>query len=87
MNFKIEFTDTAMEDYDYWKKTNNQKVIDKIKKLLTNITETPFDGIGKPEPLKYDFKGYWSRRINKEHRIVYKVSKDTIYIIQLRRHY
>lgn len=87
MNFKIEFSDTAMEDYYYWKKTNNQKVIDKIKILLLSITETPFKGIGKPEALKYDFTGYWSRRINKEHRIVYKVSKDTIYVIQLRGHY
>ncbi|MEE9361357.1 MAG: Txe/YoeB family addiction module toxin [Cellulophaga sp.] len=87
MNFSIEFSDTAMEDYNYWKKTNNIKVINKIKVLLENIIETPFKGIGKPEALKYDFTGYWSRRINKEHRIVYKVTSNVIYVIQLRGHY
>ena len=87
MSFSIEFSDTAMEDYQYWEKTNNKKVIEKIKALLKNITETPFEGIGKPEALKYDFTGYWSRRITREHRIVYKVETNIIYIIQLRGHY
>jgi len=87
MSFSIEFSDTALEDYQYWKKTNNKKVIEKIKVLLKNITETPFEGIGKPEALKYDFTGYWSRRITREHRIVYKVETNTIYVIQLRGHY
>ncbi len=87
MSFKIEFTETAMEDYQYWKKTNNKKVISKIKSLLHNIVETPFAGIGQPEALKYDLKGYWSRRINREHRLVYKVETDAIYVIQLRGHY
>ncbi|PHS65726.1 MAG: Txe/YoeB family addiction module toxin [Flavobacterium sp.] len=87
MSFSIEFSDTAMEDYQYWKKTNNKKVIKKIKILLKNITETPFEGIGKPEALKYDFTGYWSRSITREHRIVYKVDTNIIYVIQLRGHY
>lgn len=87
MSFSIEFSDTALEDYQYWKKTNNKKVIEKIKSLLKNITDTPFEGIGKPEALKYDFTGYWSRRITREHRIVYKVETHTIYVIQLRGHY
>ncbi len=87
MSFSIEFSDTALEDYQYWKKTNNKKVIEKIKVLLKNITETPFEGIGKPEALKYDFTGYWSRRITREHRIVYKVETNIIYVIQLRGHY
>lgn len=87
MSFKIEFTDTAMEDFNYWKKTNNIKVIDKIKNLLKSMKNTPFKGIGQPEALKYSLKGYWSRRINREHRIVYKVETEAIYVIQLRGHY
>jgi len=87
MSFSIEFSDTALEDYQYWKKTNNKKIIEKIKVLLKNITETPFEGIGKPEALKYDFTGYWSRRITRDHRIVYKVEINIIYVIQLRGHY
>ena len=87
MNFKIEFTETALEDYEYWKKTNNQKIIDKIKILLKNIQETPFTGLGKPEPLKHQLSGYWSRRINREHRIVYKVEREIIFVIALRHHY
>ncbi len=87
MNFKIEFTETALEDYEYWKKTNNQKIIDKIKILLKNIQETPFTGLGKPEPLKHQLAGYWSRRINREHRIVYKVEREIIFVIALRHHY
>jgi len=87
MRFKVEFSATAKEDYEYWKKTNNEKVIAKIKTLLKNMVETPFKGIGQPEALKYDLKGYWSRRINREHRIVYKVEMEVIYVIQLRGHY
>lgn len=87
MGFRVEFADTANEDYEYWKKTNSEKVIAKIKALLKNMVETPFKGIGQPEALKYDLKGYWSRRIDREHRIVYKVEMDVIYVIQLRGHY
>lgn len=87
MNFSIEFSETALEDYKYWKNTNNIKMIDRIKQLLTNMAETPFVGIGKPEGLKYELSGYWSRRINKEHRIVYKVQHEKIIVIQLRGHY
>ena len=76
-----------MEDYNYWKKTNNVKAIDKIKNLLKSIQNTPFKGIGQPEALKYDLKGYWNRRINREHRIVYKVEMEAIYVIQLRGHF
>ena len=87
MSFSIEFTNTALEDYDFWKKTNNIKVIDKIKSLFSNMKQTPFTGIGQPEALRHELSGYYSRRINKEHRIVYKVSETTIYVIQLRGHY
>lgn len=87
MGFRVEFADTVNEDYEYWKKTSNEKVIAKIKALLKNIVETPFKGIGQPEALKYGLKGYWSRRIDREHRIVYKVEMYVIYVIQLRGHY
>lgn len=87
MSFSIAFTDTAMEDYNFWKKTNNIKLLEKIKALLENMQQTPFAGIGQPEALRYELSGYWSRRINREHRIVYTVENDTIYVIQLRGHY
>ena len=87
MPFSIEFSATANEDYQYWKKTGNTKVIEKIKVLLKNMQETPFKGIGKPEALKHNLAGYWSRRINRANRIVYKVEKNVIYVIQLRLHY
>ncbi len=87
MSFSIEFTDTALEDYNFWKKTNNIKVINKIKSLLSNMQETPFTGIGQPEALRHELSGYYSRRINKEHRIVYTVTNNTIFVIQVKGHY
>lgn len=87
MNFSIEFSDDALEDYNFWKKTNNLKIINKIKSLLGNMIETPFTGIGQPEALRHELSGYYSRRINQEHRIVYKVENNIIYIVQLRKHY
>jgi toxin YoeB len=70
MNF--EFTEYAWEEFEYWIETDNDIVL-KIKELLKDIKKTPFSGIGKPEPLRYDLKGFWSRRITGEHRLVYKV--------------
>lgn len=87
MSFSIEFTDTALEDYNFWKKTNNVQVLNKIKSLLKNMQETPFTGIGQPEALRHELTGYYSRRINKEHRIVYTVNDSTLYVVQLRGHY
>lgn len=89
MNF--EFTQNAWEEFEYWIETNNEIVI-KIKELLNDIKKTPFQGIGKPEPLKYDLKGFWSRRITGEHRLVYKVegkkgTNQKCFIIQCRFHY
>jgi len=80
------FTQIAWDEYTYWQKTD-MKVVKKINKLLKEITRTPFDGIGKPEPLKYDLTGYWSRRINQEHRLVYKVTETQIKVISCRYHY
>jgi toxin YoeB len=70
----------------YWEKTG-KKTLRRINKLIKEIKRNPFEGIGKPEPLKHALSGYWSRRINDEHRIVYKASSDAIHIAQLRYHY
>lgn len=87
----IEFTENAWEEFEYWIETDGD-IVDKIKELLKDIKRTPFQGIGKPEPLKYDLKGFWSRRITGEHRLVYKVagkkgSSQKCSIIQCRFHY
>ncbi len=66
----INFTATAFDEYNQWKR-DNKKLQDRIADLITDILRDPFDGIGKPEPLKHQLKGFWSRRINEEHRIVY----------------
>ncbi|MFT7252087.1 MAG: toxin YoeB [Flavobacterium sp.] len=68
----IVFTQNAWEDFQYWMENDIDSAL-KIKELLRSVRQDPFRGIGKPEPLKYDLKGYWSRRINGEHRLVYKV--------------
>ncbi len=84
---EIEYTLQAKEDLDYWKKSNNIPVLKKIRKLIEAITQNPYQGIGKPEALKYDLSGCWSRRINKEHRIVYEVFEDKIIVYSLKGHY
>lgn len=83
---RLIFSDYAWGDYLYWQRTD-RKVLDRINKLIREIQRTPFEGTGKPEPLKHGLSGYWSRRINDEHRIVYKVELDSILIAQLRHHY
>ena len=72
---KLIFAETAWEDYQYWQKTD-KKILNRINTLIKDIKREPFDGIGKPEPLKHALSGYWSRRITDEHRIVYKVHQD-----------
>jgi toxin YoeB len=84
---EIVFSDDALEQFQYWKKSGNKKIVEKIKQLLEEIQRTPYEGKGKPEPLKHNWYGYWSRRITSEHRLVYKVENDTIMIAQLRYHY
>ncbi len=76
----------AVEDFEYWSKTD-LKILKRIAELLLAVIKNPFDGIGKPEPLKGNLKGYWSRRINDEHRIVYTVFPDKIIVISCRSHY
>jgi toxin YoeB len=76
----------AWEDYLYWQKTD-KKILKRINTLIKDILMSPVDGIGDPEPLKHYWSGYWSRRINREHRIVYKTTADSIIIAQCRYHY
>jgi len=83
---KLVFSETAWEDYLYWQKTD-RRLLKRINQLIREIQRTPFEGIGKPEPLKHGLAGYWSRRINDEHRIVYRVADDSLLIAQLRYHY
>ena len=83
---RLVFSEHAWEDYLYWQKTD-RKVVQRINALIRDIERTPFEGIGKPEPLKYTLSGYWSRRITDEHRIVYKIEGDAAQIAQLRYHY
>ena len=77
---------SANEDLLFWAK-NDLKILKKIILLIDDTLSNPFGGIGKPEPLKHNLKGYWSKRINDEHRIVYKVTDEFIYIAQCRKHY
>ncbi len=83
---KLTFSSKAWDNYLYWQKTD-KAIIKRINALIKDIRRTPFEGIGKPEPLKHGLSGYWSRRINDEHRIVYKVADNQLYIAQLRYHY
>jgi toxin YoeB len=83
---KLIFSEQAWDDYMYWQKTD-KKLLDRINTIIKDASRSPFEGIGKPEPLKNALSGYWSRRINDEHRIVYKISDDTMLIAQLRFHY
>jgi toxin YoeB len=84
---EVEYSPTAKNDIEFWKKSGNKKIQKKITELLLSIVETPFDGIGKPEPLKHDYSGWWSRRINREHRIVYEVLENKIIIYSFKGHY
>lgn len=89
MNF--EFTENGWQDFQYWIETDSE-MVEKIKDLLNDIRKTPFQGLGKPEPLKFDLKGFWSRRKTGEHRLVYKVEgkkgvNQKCYILQCRFHY
>lgn len=82
----ISFQEDAWADYCYWPQADKQ-ILKRINTLIKAIRREPFAGIGKPEPLKYNLTGYWSRRINEEHRLVYKVQGEYIVIVQCRYHY
>jgi len=86
----VKWASKAAEDFQYWKKNDPQNV-ERIRRLIKSIQETPFQGLGKPEPLRNNWAGYWSRRITGEHRLVYKVDgispNDVLTIAQCRFHY
>jgi toxin YoeB len=83
---KLIFSENAWKDYLYWQKTD-KRILKRINLLIRDIQRIQYEGIGKPEALKHGLSGYWSRRINDEHRIVYKVENDSVFIAQLRYHY
>ena len=83
---KLAFLEDAWEDYLYWSQTD-KATLKKINQLIKDCMREPFSGIGKPEPLKFDMAGCWSRRITSEHRLVYRIEGDTLVIIQCRYHY
>lgn len=82
----IQFSSRAWEDYLYWQKLD-KKILKKVNELLKDISRSPYEGIGKPEPLKHALSGFWSRRITDEHRLVYRVEGKTIQVAQARYHY
>ncbi len=83
---KILFTEDAWQDYLYWQE-NDLKLLARVNELIKEIRRAPFEGIGKPEPLKGKLSGHWSRRINREHRFVYKIKDDCVHVAQCRYHY
>jgi len=83
---RLVFSEHAREDYLYWQGTD-RRVVKRINLLIQAVQRSPFEGIGKPEPLKHALFGFWSRRINDEHRMVYKVEGDALFLAQFRYHY
>ncbi len=83
---RITFSKIAWEDYTSWQR-DDKKMLRKINELIKDIRKSPYEGKGKPEPLKYDLAGLWSRRISREHRLVYKFMNDEILIYSCRYHY
>ncbi len=83
---KLVFSDVAWEDYLAWQQ-QDRRIVERINKLIRETQRDPFAGIGKPEPLKHALSGWWSRRITDEHRMVYKVEADALWLAQLRYHY
>ena len=84
---EVEFTARATQDLEFWKKTNNQKILKRIRELTAATLAEPYSGIGKPEALKYHLSGKWSRRITQVDRLVYEVKNEVLYIFSLKGHY
>jgi toxin YoeB len=82
----LSWAEQAWDDYLYWQ-TTDKKTLKRINTLINDIKRQPFSGLGDPEPLKHNWSGYWSRRIDKEHRLIYKVSNDAVIVVQCRYHY
>jgi len=87
MGYRLDFTDKARGDIEAHKKAGNKIVLNKILKLVEELFEHPFTGTGKPEALKHDLSGCWSRRINQEHRLVYEVVDDMVIVLSVKGHY
>jgi toxin YoeB len=83
---KITFSQNSWEDYTSWQ-SEDKKILKKINTLIKDIQRNPYEGLGKPEPLKYDLSGLWSRRIDRDHRIVYQVINNELFIYSCRYHY
>ncbi|MEB3828366.1 Txe/YoeB family addiction module toxin [Phormidium sp. CCY1219] len=83
---KIAFTEASWADY-LWLQEKDKKLLKRVNLLIQDIIRTPFEGIGKPEPLKGNLSGYWSRRIDSEHRLVYGISEEEVIVIACRFHY
>jgi len=83
---RLIWSDKSWEEYLSWQSTD-KKILKKINSLIKDIKRDPFEGIGKPEPLKYELQGCWSRRVTDEHRLVYEVENDTLYIVSCKYHY
>lgn len=81
------WSDDAWNDYLFWHETGDKRMIKRINRILKDIDRHPFTGIGKPEPLKFELSGKWSRRITSEHRLIYMVQEESIYIFSARDHY
>jgi toxin YoeB len=86
MKRKLVFSDEAWKDYLHWQKTD-RSMIRRINQLIKDVRRSPYEGIGKPEPLKHQLAGWWSRRIDAEHRFVYRVTENAVEIATLRHHY
>jgi len=82
----VSWAEKAWEDYLYWQQTD-RKTLKRVNTIIKDVARNPFDGLGDPEPLKHNWTGYWSRRIDREHRLVYKVIEGNIIIAQCRYHY
>lgn len=87
MGYHLDFSTQANNDIDFYKKSGNKAILKKILILLNELAEHPFEGTGKPESLKYEFSGYWSRRITQEHRLIYEVDGDRVLILSAKGHY
>ncbi|MEO8716649.1 MAG: Txe/YoeB family addiction module toxin [Burkholderiales bacterium] len=83
---QVRWTRQALADLAHWDRSD-RRVASRVRQLVSQIEQQPFAGIGKPEPLRYEWSGYWSRRITREHRLVYRVEGDSVYIAQCRFHY
>lgn len=87
MGYKLDFSKQAVKDIDSHKKSGNKVLTKKLLILFNELIEDPFNGTGKPEQLKHNLSGLWSRRINSEHRLIYEIEKDIIYILSAKGHY